>query len=844
MLFCLVLLVCSVAVDAKQSSISQEDRVFLRHLQRHAFDYFWYESGTNGLIQDRMTDKKLSSTMAAGFQLPALCVGAENEWITRSQAVERVTTILETYARLPRFHGMFAHYYDIETGEVIPLMHEKDNGADVSETGFLMAGILTVRNYFNGTDRAEKRIQQLATKLYEEVEWDWMLQDGKGRRHTTLAWHWSPDHGFFSGQRVRSNMELSSMITYLLAIGSPTHPIPPKTWHEGWAADYQWLTMDKHTFIACPPLFAHQYPQVWIDFRNRRDRFADYFRNSRYATLANRAYCLRNLYPDHDVWGLTYCDGPEGYGIYGYPPKRGEIDRDAVTPPTAPAGSLPFTPRESLSTLRYVFNNFHDRMWGKYGLYDAFSLKHDWFFDNYVAIDQGPIVLMIENLLSGFVWDTFMQDPVIDTALNRIGSVQMIDDFEPAVDVEPYCLWQPSEGYACTLTRKYAIDGRRALTARLVNPDAQAAGFTAVPALRDFTDSRYLSLWLAGTPRLRIELEDSARQKTVLNEAGRLTSDEGWTHLYFELPADGNLDLSDVASITFAAPEAEPTDDIIIDRITLTDILVSERPAGVRRLRAEPSRMPGEVVLTWDHSDEADCAFRHLVRYANRDIETPEDFENALRVKGKSYPVVYGSTTNLYINGLAAGEYYSFAVRTEDLAFNRSDTQTTGLQLPRQKTPSEFMIDDFDRAEDESGVIGWSSSSPSVKVAVSEETALMGRGALKVDYNKQGEGDQWAYVAADLDFRDLSQHRYLALWVSGQAEILAKAYSSEGQQQDIETQRASMADGWSPVYFDLSKLVDIDRSAVSRLMFFIAPGKTDVSGSLLIDQLRLTMNRN
>ncbi|MBN1268500.1 MAG: hypothetical protein JXB04_02850 [Kiritimatiellae bacterium] len=844
LLFAILLL--SGISPAAPPAASTADETFLDSLQQAAFGYFWHECGTNGLLQDRMTDKQLSSTMAAGFQFTAYCIGAERGWIDRDQAAERTLKVLETYAALPRFHGMFAHYYDIGTGGVVPLMHERDDGADVSETGFLMAGVLMARAYFDRQDPVEQRIRNLASRLYEEVEWDWMLQDAEGKRHKTLAWHWSPNHGFAIGQRVESTMELSSLITYLLAIGSPTHPIPADCWNEGWAAKYPLWKEGEHEFIACPPLFAHQYAQLWIDFRNRRDRFADYFRNSIYATLANRQYGLHVLYPKQNLWGFTYCDGPAGYGIYGYPPKRGNIDEDAVIAVTAPAGSIPFTPAESISTLREIYSRFGDRMWGKYGLYDGFSPKHKWFFENYVAIDQGPIVAMIENYRSGLVWKYFMKNDCVRDALAKVGFLTVIDDFERAPDVPPYNLWESSAHYTHRLVREGARIGTRALQVEFDKGGEPWAALAARPAQTDFTQNRYLSLWLNGLEHLRVRIEDSARQTADLPETGRIRFEDGWAHVYCELPKTDALDLARVERVLFIAEPGTTAakGSFLLDDVCLTPELDLEKPAAVTGLRARATRMPGDVLLSWDPSGDNGLEgrpFRYHVRYSARPIRDEASFQSALPVPADPTALIHGSVTQLFITGLTPGETFNFAVRAEDLAHNVSDLLgDASLTLARGRRPASFVVDDFDAAE---APVAWSSSSPRVRAERTDDFALKGAGSLMVTYEKQGEADAWAHIIADLDFRDLSDYRYLTLWVYGRAQILAKLWTSEERQEDISTHASSLADGWSPLTFDLSGLEKVDKTAVARLLLFIEPGKTDCSGKVYLDTIELSTQR-
>lgn len=848
----LVVILCTAMLCAVFSPLDaatfldRETDVFLSQLQKGAFDYFWNECGENGLIRDRMSDKTLSSTMAAGFQLTAYCIGAERGWVTREEAAARVLLVLQTYQSLPRFHGMFAHYYDISTGAVVPLMHETDNGADVSETGFMMAGVLMCRQYFNRENEQEQAIRHLATALYEAVEWDWMLQDADGNIHKTLAWHWSPDYGFGIGQRVKSNMEFSSMITYLLALGSPTHPIPADCWEEGWTLNYQWWSEDGVRFIACPPLFAHQYTHAWVDFRNRRDMCADYFHNATYATRANRDYCRTHLYPNQNVWGLTYCDGPEGYGIYGYPPKRGEIDRDAVTPPTAAAGSIVYTPHDSISSLLYIYDTLYEQMWGPYGLYDAFSLKHNWFFKDYVAIDEGPIVMMIENYRSDFIWSYFMRDDVIRQALDRAGFVGVIDDCEIHPHMPPYSLWQSSRWHTQQLVSRPVREGQYALRIQYDKPHKDAA-LTAQPARRDFSPWRYLSLWTRDIDHLGVVLGDNQERALPLPLVGKVANADGWQHLYYRLPAPEALDLTQIEQVRFIAePMLEKTNGTFyLDAVFLSNELDIKKPAPVGGLTAIPSRMPGEVILSWQPTGDDEKSgqpFQYLLKYARQPIRSPESFAQALPVPTGPYGRIFGSQKQMHLNGLVPGEKYYFAIQAEDNAGNLSDPSSSiSLELPRDNPPAEFMLDDFDHGREG---LTWKSTAAHLRADIVTETALEGPSCLRLTYTKKGEQDKWGYVEAELDIRDFSDYRYVMMWVAGQADLLVKVWNTEDIQEEIGVRTSSLRDGWSPLYFDLTDLKKIDKKSVVKLLIFPEPGKTDCEGQLWIDSIQLTKSRN
>jgi len=686
----------------------ENDDDFLNMVEKSAFWYFWNETGDNGLIQDRMTDKNISTTMGGGFQLTALCIGAERGWITREQAARKVYQILETYKNfVPRFHGMMAHFYDIKTGKPVPLLHAEDDGADVSETGYLMAGIITCRQYFNRSNSIEKQIRKLATELYEQVEWDWMLQDSQGKIQKTLSWHWSPNYGFKIGQRVLGNMEISSMITYILAMGSPAHPIPSECWDEGWARYYRWGTYSGKTFITCPPMFAHQYSHLWIDFRNRRDHHTDYFRNSIYATRENRRYCLEKLYPGKDVWGLTFCDGPFDYGVYGYPPKAGNVDRDATIAPTAPAASIVFTPAESISTLRYMYQNYKDKLWGKYGFKDSFSLKHNWFDDDYLALDQGAMLMMIENYRTGFIWKYFMKDPDVKKGLDRAGFVGLIDNFEKTEDpyITPYAMWsaKPEGQVRFELVSRPFREGDFSFKITHDLTTSRHFTLTATPSLSNLSDYAYLAFWMkSGCAPSTVELTDKSGRKADCRLLKKFNN-SGWTLYYYKLPQ--KISLNAVKNLIFNFEPQKNKGMFLFDFIHTTNILPDDStPSPAIYFHAESGKYPGEINLTWKQPEVSSPhgkMVRYCLVYSTQPFTSAENIVLAGLEQRVPFFKIKGSDDGIRWSYMAKGlkpetKYY-FGLITADV-FNRFSMPVVTSSISRGgkvKLLSSGIIDNF-----------------------------------------------------------------------------------------------------------------------------------------------------
>jgi hypothetical protein len=417
-----------------------DDKAFVDLVQHTAFDYFWYEANpTNGLIKDRSSDPSRSSIAAVGFGLSALTVGIDRGWISREVGRTRVLTTLQFLDNSPHgpeadatgYKGFYYHFLDMQTGR-----RDGDSELSTIDTALLLGGILHVRGYFDQDDATEAKIRALANNLYSRVDWPWMQA-----RSDRISHGWKPETGFLPYDWGGYN---EAMILYVLALGSPSHPIDPDAWTT-WTSSYAWETHYGQAFVVFPPLFGHQYSHVWIDFRGIQDAYMrakglDYFENSRRATLANRAYAIANPHGWADygenVWGLTASDIPASYSARGAPPA--ERDDGTITP-TAAGGSFAFTPHESLAALRHMYAAYRTQIWGPYGFKDAFNPSQKWFATDYLGIDQGPIVLMIENYRTGRIWHEFMQHPAIQRGLARAGFMPRIEaqTVTPSPDMTP-----------------------------------------------------------------------------------------------------------------------------------------------------------------------------------------------------------------------------------------------------------------------------------------------------------------------------------------------------------------------------------------------------------------------
>jgi hypothetical protein len=388
----------------------KEDEAFLDDLERQGCLFSWEQGSPNtGQVLDRARNdlggardpRRMASIAATGFGLTALCIADNRGYLPHAQVIERVKTTLEWHLnKMPEVHGFFYHFTDIETGKPVP-------GVELSsiDTSLLLCGILTAGAYFD-----DKKIRALAQQIYERVDWPWMLNGGKA---FSMGWH--PAEGFIES---RWNRYCELMMIYLLAIGSPTHPVTPEHWNSFSRPMIHYKGFD---YIGgSDPIFTHQYSQAWFDFRGKRDAYADYFENSVTATRAHKAFCLS--YPkwySEDYWGISASDYQGGYTAWGGPPAQGPIDGSVV--PCAAAGSLAFLPADCLSVLRAMRSKWGKQAWGRYGFVDAFHPSANWYDPDVLGIDQGISVLMAENLRSGLVWNTFMRNRSSVEAMQRAG---------------------------------------------------------------------------------------------------------------------------------------------------------------------------------------------------------------------------------------------------------------------------------------------------------------------------------------------------------------------------------------------------------------------------------------
>jgi hypothetical protein len=391
-------------------------------VQKKTFNYFWeYGHPVSGLARERYNSGETVTTGGSGFGLMAILVAIKRGFITRQEGFERLSKIVTFLSRpeTDRFHGAFPHWLNGTSGKVIPFS-TKDNGGDLVETAFLMQGLLAVREYFRNGTNDENTMCQAITSLWETVEWDWYRKDNQN----ILYWHWSPNNGWAMNMGISGWDE--ALIVYVLAASSPAHSIPQAVYTNGWAGNGAMRNNKFFYGIQLPlgedkggPLFFAHYSFLGLDPRNLSDQYASYWAQNVAHSLINHAYCAANPknftgYSDN-CWGLTASDIQNSYTASSPSNDLG------VIAPTAALSSFPYTPSESMKALNFFYYTMGDKLFGNYGFYDAFNLSTSWFADSYLAIDQGPVICMIENYRSGFLWDLFMSNSEVRQGLTKLG---------------------------------------------------------------------------------------------------------------------------------------------------------------------------------------------------------------------------------------------------------------------------------------------------------------------------------------------------------------------------------------------------------------------------------------
>jgi hypothetical protein len=405
---------------------SLPDDALIEAVQRQTFRFFWEGAHpVSGLAYDRRTtrehqaDDDKISIGGSGFGVMAVIVAAERGWVTRDEALARLRQMLDVLFTARCYHGVFPHLMNGRSGETIPF-YRKDDAADLVDTSFLFMGLLCARQYFNQDTPAEAQARSLINILWNDVEWIWFTQEGR----KVLYWHWSPNNGWAVNLPIQGWNEC--LVTYVLAASSPRYPIDASVYQKGYASgpafrngkSWYGTTLPLGMPYGGPMFFAH-YSFCGLDPRGLKDRHADYWEQNVRHVRINRAHCVTNPgnYKGYgeSCWGLSAGDDPGGYSAHAPDNDNGTIS------PTAALASLPYAPGQVMPVIRHLLAHHGERVWSRFGFVDAFCESQNWYAETVIAIDQGPIIVMMENHRTGLLWKLFMAVPEVQAGLRRLG---------------------------------------------------------------------------------------------------------------------------------------------------------------------------------------------------------------------------------------------------------------------------------------------------------------------------------------------------------------------------------------------------------------------------------------
>ncbi len=526
-------LTAQAEADPKDSKGMSDDE-FLDLIEKRTFDCFWHEANPDSLFIPDSADWRAQTSIAGiGYQLAAYVVGHSRKYRDPDEIYARVEALLDhcyddpndpNDLCLEHHSGLPYHWVNIKTGK-----WEKIEGVCTHDTVNYLCGVIVAKNYFAGTRAAE-----IAQKILDAVDWKWLEHGVKNRRFLSNMYAKTDKDQTGPGDvRYYDGMKFD----YILAIGWKQNSVESRYW-DNWAMDYPWDAYEKHFWrIERPALWCHQWDAVWFDFKGLKDAYADYHQNSVEAALANRQWCIDNNFYSEKLWGMNPCAGPKGYGGYGAPPddlpfQNGQ-DNDGTVTPTAALPSIVWTPKESIEVARTFYDEHHAEAWRWFGFTDAVNPAKSWHSKAWIAIDQGPIILNLENHRTGLIHRMFEMEDSVWNGLRLCGFEGVVDSFDPSEHSEPYALWK-AENAKMSVDQEDAREGTHSML--LKGAARGSCAVIAKPARGDFSRFRNLAMWLKGDAEPRVSVTAEAGAQSLKHERTN-ESALGWKRWYFVLPA-------------------------------------------------------------------------------------------------------------------------------------------------------------------------------------------------------------------------------------------------------------------------------------------------------------------
>lgn len=740
-IFLLLILPLNCTLPAKKLS----DKKFIETIAKKTFLYFWNTANSNnGLIPDATGNPNCSNAVV-GFGLAAICIAHQNGWITYKEAYDRALQTLRNFAQysnnpskiqVEHEHGHHYHWVNIKTGKWI-----RTEGIFASDTSAFIAGVLTVGQYFKGTE-----VEMVANKIYKNVDWTWFLN--KDNNFFYIGWTPKGGHG---GPYQKTEM---GTLPLILAISSPTHPIPVESWFNHGNTYYK-ATYKKFTYVGDGAAYTHQWPFCFMDPRLKKDYFLDYFQNLREFSLASRQWCIDNKHDGYhkNNWGLNPCVGPDKYGEYAAPiipgaalPYNGR-DNDGTVAPTAAISFMPFTPVESLAYMKYIYKKYNDKIIGEYGFKDSYNVKKDFWCKNYLGIDQGPIVCMLGNYLQETVWKNFMSSEYIKNGFLKIGFFGIIDNFDESRHSPKYAKWHSKK-------RKYKFfketekikEGKHSLKINFKNIKPRDS-FNVQPKLKDFANYKYFAFWKSGDSEFKITLQDKKGKKTNLNLIKQL-KDGDWELCYYDI-SNLKINKKSIKKIFFYLKNVKTKSkgNVYLDYLHLSNNLYEELPPAPTNFKAETGDNRGEIFLLWttarpDKSQGNIAGYK--IKISETPIENKKDFLTAKDAIANFTSYITYKEQKLIVRDLEPGKKYYFAIAVENNIYTLSSIKTSEAIVNSEKeeplTLDPFELVNFNIADYKTV------SSEVDEVQIAKVKGKQGD-ALKIEYNiKSDAGWHWAGV--------------------------------------------------------------------------------------------------
>ena len=822
--------------------LSTEDNALLERIQKEAFGYFWHTANPHtGLVPDTSSRGSSCSIAAVGYGLASLCVADSRGWVTREEAYKRVLTTLKSFRKDPGVKGdvaaegefgLFFHFIDMETGK----WYKNYDCVSTADSAILMTGVLLCMEYYKGTE-----VEKIADKLFRDAKWNKFMYNNQGEKRPLISMGYIPrgQKGAFTGETgylgVYRGYTDNSFMIYFLALASPNYSIPDSAWQAA-QKTYHWEMYNGKKVIAAEPpgIIFHYNQHIFLDLQYKKDQVADYFNNTLTAVTAQQEFCAgpEGRQPP-DLWGMSSCPAQDGsYQGYGGP--IGGLHYDGTLVTHGLTGGLSFTPEKALRGLRKLDTNYSNGIWGKYGMVDAFNIRNKWFSPVYLGLDQGPIVLMIENYRTGMVWKYFMRNRYVKNAMEKIGFRGIIEDFEQAAAGEEYSEYDRS----LETDERFAAEGNRSL--KLDSADGKDINFIVRPKLNDFSAFRSLNIWSRGADALWVTLVDAKGSRFDFLES-READAGSWRRYSFALAAAAGIDLENITSVECLITPSLDTATVNLDDICLTYEKPSLPPAKPAGLSAADLKGNAVCELTFKKPKDA-CVYD--IRYSTEPINVAADYEN-LPSENRLLASDGKKTESLMLSLPGSGAYY-FGVQVIDKLGRRSQTASFGPVAVTVNPPFIDIADFSDQAIDsETGPYYWTSSSSNCVLGLTPNPTDPEKKSLSVAYGPKGSWDHTILnLTSPLDIRP---YRYLKLKVYGREKVIAKLLTDAEHQTDINTLQGEKDGQWNELAFDLSRIDStgmsqyqamVDKKNINKFLFFTAPGE-EISGSAVIGGIRL-----